>query len=666
MSECETQRRAIRHHHRHPGGKVWKAVIAAGLVVGLAPAGGAQSAQELAAHFQAPPIEYHTVPSWWWDGGDPLQAERLDWQMEQLKSQGVNVLCLLQLAPFVLQPPYHTEPWWSLVRHVADKAAATGMKLWISDGIAWGSPLVNNTVVEEDPAYRGQILAQVKSSLRGPARLDLEIPAGLEVVEILGAYAYPMVRGELELQDPLDLSSLLRGRKLRWSAPEGEWMVMIFDTHPGYYQSRTNFGGFLGPGRGQPLDYMNPKAMKRLLDVTLGEYERRLSEHIGTTVVATFQDELLTTHGFPPFSPRFPDAFREWKGYDLLPALAALFQEAGPLTPKIRCDYFDVWVRLLEEAFFKPQFEWYERRKMMLAHDQFGRDSLLWQVRPYADYFRTMRWYQAPGVDDWHEARSGRNLRDIKLASSIAHLYERPRVFSEALHTAGWGLTLEQQRQVVNEEYVMGVNLYDEILFNYTTHNSWFEWAPAATMFRQSYFRHKRLFNDYVHRLSYLLSQGKHVADVAILYPITSLQAGMSASGADRMSVLINAAFFQLMESLFYSGIDFDVIDEESIQRATVERGCLEVAGESYQALVLPPLTAIHHPTAARIAEFSRSGGLVVGMTRLPTDSPQRGRQDEQVQEPVREIFEGRGESSSRKVFRAQPKSSGRESPWIS
>ncbi len=31
-----------------------------------------------------------------------------------------------------------------------------------------------------------------------------------------------------------------------------------------------------------------------------------------------------------------------------------------------------------------------------------------------------------------------------------------------------------------------------------------------STMFRQPYFRHKRLFNDYVNRLSFIMSQGRH------------------------------------------------------------------------------------------------------------------------------------------------------------
>ena len=609
------------------------------MVMALAPNIQAESIEGLRAGFVDPPIEYHTVPSWWWDGSDLVTTARIDWQLEQLKSQGIDVVCLTHHVPFNLKPKYQTEHWWDLVKHMVAKAAALEMKVWISDGIAWGSPLINNTVLEENPSFVGQILSHLETSTVGPGPVSLEIPNGLKVLEILGVYAYPSEAGTIDLERARDLSKLVEGRKLAWEAPTGEWTVMLFYSRPGYYQEGGDYQSFIGPGRGEPLDYMNPKAMQRLFDVTLGEYERQLGRHLGTTVVATFQDELLTSHGYPAISPYLFSAFRDRKGYDLLPYLGALYRDAGRMTPKIRCDYHDVRTHLLEEAFFKPEFEWYEDRGMMIAHDQFGRGSLIGQVSQYGDYFRTMRWYQAPGSDDWHEARAGRNLRDIKMAASIAHMYQRPRVFSEALHTAGWGLTMEQQRQVVNEEYVMGVNLYDEILFNYSTHGSWFEWAPAATMFRQPYFRHKRLFNDYVNRLSYVMSQGRHVAEVAVLYPVTSLQANMGGTGANQKARLITAAFYQLCEQLFYDGIDFDIIDEDSIQRATVSNGRLEVAGESFPILVLPPVTAIKRETLAQIRRFYDDGGLVIAGTLLPLDSPEAGTDDEQNIRTLEGIF---------------------------
>lgn len=99
-----------------------------------------QSIEHFRTGFLSPPIEYHTVPSWWWDGGDLVTIERISWQLEQLKSQGTDVVCLIHHVPFNLRPKYQTEEWWKLVRQMVEKAASLEMKVWITDGIAWGSP----------------------------------------------------------------------------------------------------------------------------------------------------------------------------------------------------------------------------------------------------------------------------------------------------------------------------------------------------------------------------------------------------------------------------------------------------------------------------------------------------------------------------------------------
>jgi len=67
----------------------------------------------------------------------------------------------------------------------------------------------------------------------------------------------------------------------------------------------------------------------------------------------------------------------------------------------------------------------------------------------------------------------------------------------------------------------------------------------------------------YTERLSYILSQGTHVCDVAIVYPASSMQA--AETGTD--------AAFKMASSLHRSGIDFDFIDWQSLDRADASSG---------------------------------------------------------------------------------------------
>ncbi|MCX6834555.1 MAG: glycosyl hydrolase, partial [candidate division Zixibacteria bacterium] len=128
------------------------------------------------------------------------------------------------------------------------------------------------------------------------------------------------------------------------------------------------------------------------------------------------------------WTARFAEEFRNRKGYDIVPELPALFADCGPRTPKVRLDYRDVLVSLTEEGFFKPVFDWHQGRGMIYGCDHGGRGR---NVVEFGDYFRTQRWNQGPGCD---QPGLGRDLIKNKVASSIAHLYQRPRVWLEGYY----------------------------------------------------------------------------------------------------------------------------------------------------------------------------------------------------------------------------------------
>ena len=592
---------------------------------------------QLILEAQNPGPLFRPAPLWWWDG-DQLQIERLRWQLDQVHAQGVDQVCLIYLSPLWSRPPYFTEDWWELYQEVVEHAASLGMKIWLTDGVAWGSPFINNSVLEEDPGFRGRILQRQEKTEQGPALVRAEIPKGYEVAEILGAFAYPVAGNGLDLAGVLDLSESMEGRRLEWEAPAGTWKIMIFYAQPMGFQGNQRQGN----GRGYGIDFTNPDAMQSLIRLTTGEYERRVSSHIGKTVVGTFQDELVTHHhyGFPPYSERFSDEFRRRKGYHLGPLLGALYHDAGDATDKIRCDFFDVMVQLFEEAFYKPYFEWHETRNMLIAHDQFGRRDLIAQTWGYGDYFRTQRWFQAPGYDDWNQAVAGRNWKDAKLASSIAQLYDRPRVWVEALHSSGWGLDLQEQVAAVNENYIYGANLFDMHGLDYATYGSWYSWASPSAHFRMPYWMHYREFADYVARLSFVQSQGDHVVDVGVFYPVHTIQANLRADGgATDMAGLTESYFWSAGRHLLDEQIDFHFVDDESLQRGAISDGSLAVSHVQFSTLILPPLTTIDRQTLSRLVEFVRKGGLLVSLARLPDASVQEGRRDQKVATDLESIF---------------------------
>jgi len=376
------------------------------------------------------------------------------------------------------------------------------------------------------------------------------------------------------------------------------------------------------------LNPMHPMSGQWYAEKVFGQFERRFPGEAGKGLNFFFSDELDLGVSGHLWSAQFADEFRKRKGYDIMPELPALFKDTGPRTPKIRLDYSDVLVALSEEGFFKPVFDWHQRRGMIMGCDHGGRGR---NVVEFGDYFLTQRWNQGPGAD---QPALGRDLIKAKVASSIAHLYQRPRVWLEGYYGSGWGTTSAGFVDATFANYVMGYNLLGIHGMYYATHGGWWEWAPPDNTFRMPYWRHLRGFMECQQRLAYLLSQGHHRCDVAIMYPVAPMEAGMDGPAA------VQAAF-STGEQLYARGVDFDFMDFESLARAKVVGQELHVSGEAYRVLVLPSMKAVRFSTLHKALEFHRAGGLVLAVGALPEASDRIGRDDPEVVAMVKEMFPG-------------------------
>jgi hypothetical protein len=161
-------------------------------------------------------------------------------------------------------------------------------------------------------------------------------------------------------------------------------------------------------------------------------------------------------------------------------------------------------VTLTEEGYFKPCFDWHQQRGMIYGCDHGGRGR---DVVEFGDYFRTQRWNQGPGCD---QPGLGRDLIKNKVASSIAHLYQRPRVWLEGYYSSGWGTSTERLTDATFANFAQGHNLltFIPLLFD-SRRLLGMGMRPVISACRTG--RMDR-FLACVQRLSYVLSQGHHCA----------------------------------------------------------------------------------------------------------------------------------------------------------
>jgi len=571
-----------------------------------------KSPSHLQENFRKPPKGYGNVPFYWWQG-DSLVKDRLSEQLEILSQAAIDGFAVsyahtdprvdVEMAKNGYGFAGNTEPgapeifsekWWEIWKWYSAECAKYGLGAGLDD-YTFGWP--NNGYfpdqirdLPEMKSYRGTLRIET-IELEPSARLEKDIPE-----HFLTAVAYP---------GAITLDAYIQSGKLTWTAPDDKpCKVYIIHTETGFA--------------------IHPEYGNKLVDMYFNEFERRLTPEEFDGLNYFFQDELTYPLTMQSWSDDFQQEFLKRKGYDILPYLPALKEYIGAQTPKIRLDYCEVLLDLAEERYFEPIYKWHADKELIYGSDNHGRGK---DPLAYVDYFRANSWYTAPGND---APSRGSSFLETKVSSSISHIYNRPRTWLEAFHSMGWGSTGAWLTEQIDHHFIAGGNLVCMHGLYYSTHGGWWEWAPPCFHFRMPYWPHMIYWLEYTERMSYILSQGSHVCDIALMYPTESMQA---YPGAD------SKAAFDLAMMLSEHGLDYDFMHYKPLREARTENGNLCINDEKYRILILADLRACHHSTLLKALEHYRNGGIVLATGSLPQATTLEGEDSQEVKGILNEMF---------------------------
>ena len=514
--------------------------------------------------FVNPPPGYGNVPFYWWSG-DSLDINRLQEQLDLLSDASTSGLCVsyhhthadvevelnAQGHGFCGRvqggaPRVLSEEWFKVWNDFSKRCARKGIGLGMDDYVvAWTG----------NGEYIDSILA---------------LP---EIKDYQGRLDYALVNED-------DTTS--------WE--HVVCRVPKEDTHQTYVVFT------------HPSPELHPSFGLRLIEYYFEPFVKHMDEEGLKGMNYFFQDELDYQPSLHSWCEDMPEEFLNRKGYDIRPLLPALFVDWGEQTAKVRLDYAEVVTQLAEERYFQPIYDWHAGKGLIYGSDNLGRGLNPLQ---YMDYFRAEKWFTAPGND---APARGSSFTQTKVSSSIAHMYQRPRTWLEAFHSMGWDANGALLTYQLDHHLIAGGNLLCMHGLYYSTHGGWWEWAPPSFHFRMPYWPHMKVWLQYAERLCFLLSQGVHVADVAVLYPTETLQALPGSSPQPSFNVL---------NALSPHGCDIDFVDYASLQQAEIRDSTLIMAGESYKVLVLADTRALHEETLAKIEAFAEAGGVVIGIGSL-------------------------------------------------
>ncbi|MFC4595867.1 glycosyl hydrolase [Sphingobium tyrosinilyticum] len=401
---------------------------------------------------------------------------------------------------------------------------------------------------------------------------------------------------------------------LDWSPPRGTWRIVRF----GYSLLGTTNHPAPVEATGLEVDKFDGEAVRRYLEYYLQTYRDAagpdLIGHRGVRALLTDSIEA----GAANWTPKMVQQFVRLRGYDPTPWMPALTGEIvhsrsqsdkflydfrRTMAELIASEHYGTLAQLAHENKLKVYGEALEDKRPSIGDDM--------AMRSFADVPMAAMW-------TYGEKAGPRPtlLADIKGAASVAHIYGQNIVAAESLTSmlAPWGHAPSDLRPVMDLEFVTGIN---RPVIHTSVHQPLDTKVPGVSLlfFGQYFNRHEswaemaKPWVDYLTRSSYLLQQGRHVADVAYFYgeeaPLTGLYGEKPVADAP-----VRYAF------------DFANVDV-LMKRLSVEDGDLVAAsGARYRALYLGGSSAkMTLATLRRVAELVEAGATVVG-TR-PKGSPQ-------------------------------------------
>jgi hypothetical protein len=232
------------------------------------------------------------------------------------------------------------------------------------------------------------------------------------------------------------------------------------------------------------------------------------------------------------------------------------------------------------------------------------------EMKRYNDVPMAAMWTQRPGVN---AEQFGYNA-DIRESASVAHIWGQNLVAAESLtaSTNPWGWSPNTLKPTADKELAVGLNRF---VIHTSVHQPLIGKAPGLALgpFGQWFNRNETWAEQaqpwitYLARNSYLLQQGRFVADVAYFYGedsnVTAIFGGKSPEVP--------------------AGYNYDFVNADALEhKLSVRDGALVTeSGMRYRVLVLDSYSAhMSLPVLRRVQALVKDGATVIG--KRPVDTP--------------------------------------------
>lgn len=395
----------------------------------------------------------------------------------------------------------------------------------------------------------------------------------------------------LQASQVKDLSQYVKDDgMLDWQVPAGRWVLMRTAMLP----TGTTCSPAPKEGTGLETDKMSKRHIRAHFDNYIGKILERIPAQDRKTFKVIVEDSYET--GGQNWTDDFIDDFKRTYGYDPVPFIPAMYGQVVGSEDLSDRFLWDLRRLVADEVSYN-----YVGGLSEVAHEH----GLTTWLENYGHWGFPGEFLQYGSQSDEiaGEFWSWGDLGDIenRCASSCGHTYGKRLVWAESYTCGGSNFTQYPAMMKARGDrfYTEGINA--TLLHLYIQQpddrvpgfSAWFgnEFNRHNTWFSQM-----DLFSDYMKRCTYLLQQGRYVADVAYFI----------GEDAPKMTGVRSPEIPQ--------GYSYDYVNAEVLSTAHVEKGALVLqSGMRYSVLVLPKEDAMRPELLEKLSQLVRDGLVVVG-----------------------------------------------------
>uniref|UniRef100_UPI000AA0A165 glycosyl hydrolase n=1 Tax=Mediterraneibacter glycyrrhizinilyticus TaxID=342942 RepID=UPI000AA0A165 len=582
--------------------------------------------------------ENHIFPFLWMRG----EAEEiLREEIGKIAECGIKAVCV-EARP---HDDFCGDGWWHDMDIVIDEAKKRDMKIWILDDKHFPTGYANGLIEKKYPERKKLYINCTTADVFGSShKLTLNISRMLKPTigyweigkpvneeerknnRMLAIAAVRFYEGDVFTEDVIDLTDTFDGTFATFELPEGQWRVYVI------YKTRTD------GGNESYINMIDKESAHTQIEGVYEAHYAHYADEFGKTIAGFFSDEPqfgnTSEMGFDmnvgrrkmplPWSDELQEMMEEKYGNAFLSYLPYLFAETKEkqMGVQIRYDYMDMVSKLYQKNFSDMIGAWCREHGVeYIGHvvEDNGIHSRLGMGA--AHYFRAMSGQDMAGIDCIGgqivygapvETRRGMVDADGefyhyalgKMGASCGHLdpKKKGRTMCELFGAYGWSFGVRDMKYLLDHLLAKGVNYLVPHAFSMADYPD-IDCPPHFyARGNNPEFPYFAELMKYGNRMCDLLSGGRHIASVAVLYD------GEADWSGEHMPMQ------KVCRELLGSQIDLDIVSLDMLCDLSAYNGAcdgntLQINGETFGGLVIPYVKQI----PARLADvLTQMDGLPV------------------------------------------------------